>query len=81
MIVLVYFYALMSWILVRFPRGSPARRLAGLVLALVTLQIILGLLNIILILPLSIAVAHNGVAALLLLSVIALLYSLGRDTP
>jgi cytochrome c oxidase assembly protein subunit 15 len=80
-IVLVYFYALMGWMLARFPKGSPARRLAGLVLALVTLQIILGLLNIILILPLSIAVAHNGVAALLLLSVIALLYSLGRKHP
>lgn len=42
--------------------------------ALLILQLILGVLNLVLSLPMSIAVLHNGVALLLLLSIIALIH-------
>jgi cytochrome c oxidase assembly protein subunit 15 len=38
------------------------------------LQVSLGIANVLLALPLGIAVAHNGVAALLLLSLVSLIY-------
>ncbi len=43
-------------------------------LFLLLIQLVLGVLNIILVLPIGIAVAHNGVAALLLISVGSFLY-------
>ena len=47
----------------------------GLVVVLVLFaQVSLGIANVLLVLPLPVAVAHNGVAALLLLSLITLLY-------
>jgi cytochrome c oxidase assembly protein subunit 15 len=57
-----------------------ARQTAGLrligfaMMAILIVQIILGVLNVELMLPLTIAVAHNGFAALLLVSVITLVY-------
>lgn len=51
--------------------------LLGVVLAI---QIMLGLLNIILVLPLAIAVAHNGGAALLLMTLVAINRKLVHDT-
>jgi cytochrome c oxidase assembly protein subunit 15 len=48
------------------------RRIAVLVLGLLSLQVGLGIANVLAGLPLPIAVAHNGVAALLLLSVVSL---------
>jgi cytochrome c oxidase assembly protein subunit 15 len=42
----------------------------------VSLQFLLGIGNVVLGLPLAVAVTHNGVAALLLLSVITLNHSL-----
>ena len=47
------------------------RRVAGLVLAALVLQISLGISNVLFALPLPVAVAHNGGAALLLLSLVA----------
>ena len=44
------------------------------ILALLIVQVSLGIANIKLYLPLSVAVAHNGVAALLLLSLVTLLH-------
>jgi cytochrome c oxidase assembly protein subunit 15 len=53
--------------------GSAIARQYGLLLGIVlSTQISLGLLNIILVLPIPIAVAHNGVAAILLLTLIAI---------
>lgn len=53
----------------------PAINRAGVALLLVLLaQISLGIANVTLALPLPVAVAHNGVAALLLLLLVALLY-------
>lgn len=47
-----------------------------IILSLLSLQILLGITNVLANLPLSVAVAHNLVAALLLLSVVTLLYRL-----
>ncbi|MDX1656684.1 MAG: COX15/CtaA family protein, partial [Candidatus Competibacteraceae bacterium] len=60
-------------------RHSPPAPLRGVVLTIVgllALQLSLGILNVLLHLPLAVAVAHNGVAALLLLSLVALNYML-----
>ena len=43
-------------------------------MALLCLQIALGISNVVLHLPLAVAAAHNGVAALLLLACIAVVY-------
>lgn len=47
---------------------------AGTSLGLLFIQLVLGVLNIILVLPIGVAVAHNGVAALLLISIGSFLY-------
>ncbi|MFZ0219398.1 MAG: COX15/CtaA family protein [Candidatus Aquirickettsiella sp.] len=52
------------------------RVIAGLLAFLLGLQISLGILNVVWLLPLSIAMAHNAVAALLLLTIITLNISL-----
>lgn len=64
----------------RHPR--PTRRLATTALVLLAAQVGLGLLNVLLDLPLPIAVAHNGVAALSLLALLAVTYRLyyGENT-
>lgn len=55
--------------------GGARIRRAGIILVLVLIvQFSLGVANILLRLPVPVAVGHNGVAALLLLSVIALLF-------
>jgi heme A synthase len=55
--------------------GHRAFRLPAVaVLVLLVLQVTLGVMNIVHVLPLPIAVAHNGGAALLLISVATLLY-------
>lgn len=55
--------------------SSPRLKFFGATsLILLLVQITLGILNIKLVLPINIAVAHNGVAALLLISVGSLLY-------
>ncbi|RYV02910.1 cytochrome B [Shewanella sp. OPT22] len=51
---------------------------AGVMLALLVLQVLLGVSNIEFLLPLPVAVAHNGGAALLLLSVVYLNYAIRK---
>lgn len=58
--------------------GGEAARAGGLVLAFLVLQIALGIGNVLLHLPLYVAVAHNATAALLLLSLINASYLLWR---
>ena len=59
--------------------GSPAGRRGGTVLAIVLLaQVMLGILNVLLFLPLPNAVAHNGVGALLLANVLWLFHRSGQ---
>lgn len=54
--------------------SSLLRKTAWVIIALLCLQVALGITNILAILPLPIAVMHNMVAALLLLSVVTLTY-------
>ncbi|MBT8058281.1 MAG: COX15/CtaA family protein [Xanthomonadales bacterium] len=60
--------------------GSAATRGSGALLGTVlTAQLALGILNVVLFLPLPNAVAHNAVGALLLATVLRLLYRSGRE--
>ena len=49
-----------------------------LVIAILSLQVVLGIINVLYLLPLPIAVAHNACAALLLMSLVILCYQLTR---
>lgn len=71
----LYWIWLTLWILIS-GRSNLLRKVAGLILVLLLAQITLGILNVVLLLPLGVAVAHNGTAALLLLSVVTLIYTL-----
>ncbi|MFW5816699.1 MAG: COX15/CtaA family protein, partial [Wenzhouxiangella sp.] len=53
-------------------------RPAGVLAALLGTQVTLGILNVVWSLPLGIAVAHNGVAALLLAAMVYLLHRTTR---
>ena len=67
----------LGWLVVGLWRGKPAlARAAGLVGFLLVLQVSLGIGNVLLHLPLGVATAHNGVAALLLASLIYLNFRL-----
>lgn len=57
------------------------RKLAGLLVAALLLQIILGVSTVLGHLPLPLAVAHNGGAALLLLTVMAITHAVWSATP
>ena len=54
--------------------NRPVGRLGLLVLGVLVIQLLLGISNVLLRLPLPVAVAHNAVAALLLLTLVALLH-------
>jgi len=69
-LILFTYFTIFSWVLIKKGRGF---RFLGAVLILVLLlQVSLGIMNVMLGLPLLIAVAHNLGAALLLLTVIAI---------
>jgi cytochrome c oxidase assembly protein subunit 15 len=53
---------------------------ASWIIAVLTVQVTLGISNVLLSLPLHVAVAHNGIAALLLLSLVAIARNLGQQT-
>ncbi|MEF8833648.1 MAG: COX15/CtaA family protein, partial [Halofilum sp. (in: g-proteobacteria)] len=62
-------------------RPAALRRAGGVIALLLTAQIGLGLANIVWLLPLPVATAHNGGAALLLLALVALLHAFSRSPP
>lgn len=71
-------FLVLGWLALRLI-GDAAGALRGtgwLIAGLLLLQIALGIANIVLQLPLGVATAHNGVAALLLLSLVLLNYQL-----
>lgn len=70
----VYLLLLGLWVAVS--SAKPLRAVALTVLLLLAIQISLGILNVVLMLPLPVAVMHNAFAALLLLSVITLNFAL-----
>ena len=64
------------WRVVRTSYGHELRWLAAALAALLALQVTLGIGNVLMSLPLPVAVAHNGVAALLLLALVTLNHQL-----
>jgi cytochrome c oxidase assembly protein subunit 15 len=71
--VAVYLCGLSGWIM-RRAHEQLTRYVAGAVILLVFLQCALGVINVVYLLPISAAVLHNGVAALLLCTVVSLRY-------
>lgn len=65
-------FVLLGYVAYRAMRLPALRRLGGFVLALLFLQVTLGIVNVVGSLPLPVAVAHNGVAALLLAALVML---------
>ena len=53
---------------------------ASWIIAVLTVQVTLGISNVLLSLPLHVAVAHNAIAALLLLSLVAIARNLGQQS-
>ncbi|KPK59552.1 MAG: cytochrome B [Gammaproteobacteria bacterium SG8_31] len=64
--------AILLWLAIRAARNPALGTAAGLVMGGVILQFMLGIIMVVTQLPLPLAVAHNGIAALLLLSVVNL---------
>ncbi len=77
LITFAYLAILSIWLIMR-TTSHCLRKLAIGILMVLSLQVILGILNVLLLLPIGLAVAHNGVAALLLFLVTALNYALSR---
>ena len=71
LIVTLYIVSMVTWILLKI-NHPPLRKIAFLLLIMLSIQIVLGTLNVILKLPLTIAVMHNVTATLLLLTIITL---------
>lgn len=72
-VVLVYFSVLLALLWARRRRNGLGQSVAVVAIVLLA-QIALGLANVILYIPLAVAVAHNATGALLLLSVIQLIW-------
>ena len=73
-------FLFLGWLVIAILRaGGPLAGAALLVGGLLLLQVGLGIGNVLLHLPLTVATAHNGVAALLLVSLIYLNYRLWRQ--
>lgn len=64
------------WLLFRQTRGSNLNRWVWLSLAALALQMVLGVVNVLLHIPVAIAVAHNAGGAILLITLVNLLYRL-----
>ncbi|MBA2657066.1 MAG: COX15/CtaA family protein [Tatlockia sp.] len=76
----VYLLVLSSFVLTRV-RSPALRVLSWLAIVLIVLQFLLGVINVLYLLPLWAAVAHNGVAALLMATLLMMLYlSKGRPS-
>jgi len=73
-VVAIYWLILLSRVFIAVNATKTLRKVAGTTLFLLLVQLTLGISNIVLHLPITVAVMHNGGAALLLLSVITLIY-------
>lgn len=60
---------------------SSIRKLGILLMGLLILQVLLGISDVVFMLPLLIAVAHNGIAALMLLTMVTILYRIYMTDP
>jgi cytochrome c oxidase assembly protein subunit 15 len=75
-LVVLLYLGVLALILVRRAGQPVHRRLAKVLVAVLALQVGLGIANVLAQLPLGLAVAHNGGAALLLLTVLTLVHAL-----
>ncbi|TDT44108.1 cytochrome c oxidase assembly protein subunit 15 [Halospina denitrificans] len=66
---------------IKLTRGHRLSRAAWLGLGILLVQVALGILNVLLHIPVAIAVAHNAFGALLLLAVINLIYRVHQVSP
>ena len=66
---------------IRLMKTITFRKTAIVIKTVLLVQIVLGISNVVYSLPLPVAVAHNGVAALLLLSIITACYQLWINSP
>jgi len=69
------------WVLGRAARGSNLQRWVWVAFAALVLQMVLGVVNVLLHIPVAIAVAHNAGGALLLITLVNLAYRLHRLPP
>ncbi len=72
-VITVIYIGILSLFIMKKSSLKGLRTAAGIALLLVILQFTLGILNVVYLLPLPVAVAHNGVAALLLGTVFTML--------
>jgi cytochrome c oxidase assembly protein subunit 15 len=70
-----------GWLAVAAMRTAQLKGLGAVLLALLLMQVALGIANVLLSLPLWLAVAHNGGAALLLAALVVLNFTLFRRSP
>lgn len=78
MITTLYLGGLFVWLWRQKNLHTAIRHAAGLGMSILLLQIALGVSNVVFQLPLLVAVAHNGVAALLMMSLVLLSFRLYR---
>jgi cytochrome c oxidase assembly protein subunit 15 len=71
----LYLFWLSSWVMLSSV-SKTLRIIVAIIVILLITQICLGILNVVLMLPLAVAVMHNAFAALLLLAVVSLNYAL-----
>jgi len=76
-VVTVYF----AWLIYKLTRNRELLPLGVSLLVLLLLQIMLGIINVTYSLPLVVATMHNGVAALLLVNMVVLLYKTRKPEP
>ncbi len=75
----VVVFLLLGLLTLRLMASAATRRSGALLGVVLTTQVALGILNVLLFLPLPNAVAHNAVGALLLATMLWLLYRSGRE--
>lgn len=76
-VTLIYLTSLMICLL-RSMQSKAVHCVMGVIFVCMTLQIALGIANVMYLLPLWVAVAHNGVAALLFASILSLRFMMGN---
>lgn len=82
-VVTATYVSVLAYCMLRRVPKTPVRVMAFLAFILVFIQFTLGIINVVYLLPRAVAVAHNGVAALLLITMVSLCYLVlggrGRD--
>ena len=82
-VITVMYISVLTYCMLRRITIKPVQMMAGLALSLVLVQFTLGIINVVYLLPRAVAVAHNAVAALLLITMVSLFYLVmgghGRD--